>query len=251
MVPPGYERLLLGHAVAVARSDLAAGIRQALIGPDGKRWTLLEYAARHRQARTLKGRGAAYAAPLPRGTTRVVVRHNRHGGLFAPVTRDLFLPPTRAPYELEASLALRALDIPTPEVLAYVVYNAGILFRRVDVCSGEIVDSFDLAHVITSASQADRPSSLAATATLLARLARAGVRHHDLNAKNILLSRGQAWVLDVDRVVLRQPPERAFEANIARLGRSLRKWRDQQGARVSEREIDDLRSAARHEFDAP
>ena len=58
--------------------------------------------------------------------TRAVVRHNRHGGLFAPVTRDLFLPPTRAPHELRTALRLTALGVPTPPVLMYGVEPAGI-----------------------------------------------------------------------------------------------------------------------------
>src|SRR4051794_5825633 len=101
MLPPGFERLLLGHAIAVARSDIAASIRRALIGPDGTKSTLHEYAARHPAARGFQGRGVAYAVPLPQSGVRVVVRHNRHGGFFAPLTGDRFLPPTRAPYELE------------------------------------------------------------------------------------------------------------------------------------------------------
>ena len=47
MLPSGYERLLLGHAVAIARSDVAPSIRRALVNADGARATLHEYAARH------------------------------------------------------------------------------------------------------------------------------------------------------------------------------------------------------------
>ena len=68
--------------------------------------SLYEAASRDRAARPLEGRGIAYAIALPVSGTRVVVRHNRHGGLFAPVTRDLFLPPTRAPHELRTAMRL-------------------------------------------------------------------------------------------------------------------------------------------------
>ncbi|HET9012983.1 MAG TPA: hypothetical protein VFN38_14250, partial [Gemmatimonadaceae bacterium] len=68
--------------------------------------TLYEAAARNLGARALEGRGVSYAIALPVTGSHVVVRHNRHGGLLAGITRDYFLPPTRAPYELAVSLRL-------------------------------------------------------------------------------------------------------------------------------------------------
>lgn len=248
MVPPGYERLLLGHAVAVARSDLAVAVRQVLIAADGTRSTLHEFAARHPTARRLQGRVAAYAVSLPRSTERVVVRHSHHGGLFAPITRDVFLPPTRAPYELEMSLKLTEIGVPTPMVVAYAVYAAGGLLRRADVCSREIPNSRDLAHVLARSDPASRQSALAMTARLVATLSLAGVRHHDLNAKNVLVAPDGAYVLDVDRVILGIPPPAALDANLSRLGRSLRKWRDEFGANVSEADAAQLDAGVREAF---
>jgi len=250
MLPPGYERLLLPHAVAVARNEIAASLRRALVAANGSHMTVLEYAARHRNARVLRGRGDAYAAPLPAPSenVRVVVRHNRHGGLLAPLTGDLFLPPTRAPHELETSVQLRALGIPTPEVVGYVIYPVGVVFRRVDVLSREVSGGRDLADILTSASQSDRVAAFAATTDLVARLSRAGARHHDLNAKNILIAPGSAYVLDVDRVALGYAPDSALNRNLERLGRSLRKWRDRWHARISEQDIIAVATDARRAF---
>lgn len=245
MLPPGFERLLLGHTVAVARSDVAVSVRRSLVNADGTRSTLHEYAARHPGARLLHGRGAAYAVPLPQGGVRVVVRHNRHGGLFARLTGDRFLSPTRAPYELETSLALAKLGVPTPEVVAYALYPPGGLLQRSDVCSKEIPGSRDLAQVLTGEGSNERAAAFAATVELVASLARAGARHHDLNAKNVLLTYETAYVLDVDRVTLGGNPEATLTGNLARLVRSLRKWRDQFGARVSERDITELETNSR------
>lgn len=245
MLPPGYERLLLGHAVAVARSDLAASIRQALIGADGARTTLHEFAARQPGARRLQGRGAVYAVSLPRSAERVVVRHNHHGGLFAPLTRDLFVSPTRAPRELEMSLELSRRDVPTPAVLAYVLYPGGGLIQRADVCSSEIRDASDLAAILSRDNPSHREVALDATARLVAALARAGARHHDLNAKNVLIRRDTAFVLDVDRVTLDGSPEPTLDANVARLSRSLRKHRDRFGTRISDTEIAGLAERSR------
>ena len=247
MLPAGYERLLLTHAVAVARSDLAAAIRRSLVNADGSNSTLHEYAARQPSARALRGRGVAYAVNLPLSGLRVVVRHNTHGGLFAPLTRDRFTPPTRAPYELETSIALTRLGVPTPEVVAYVLYPPGGLLQRADVCSREVPGSRDLADILATAS--DRVAAIAATADLVASLSRVGARHHDLNAKNILLTDEKAYVLDVDRLTLGEKPEAALDANLARLSRSLRKWREQFGARISDDEISELHALAQRAFD--
>lgn len=245
MLPAGFERLLLGHAVAIARSDVAPGLRRALVQPDGSRYTLHEYAARHPGARLLQGRGAAYAVPLPETPFRIVVRHNRHGGALARLTGDRFLAPTRAPYELETSLALARLGVATPEIVAYALYPPGGWLQRSDVCSREVAASRDLAQVLTGEGPAQRAAALAATASLVGSLARVGARHHDLNAKNILLAGDAALVLDVDRVQLGQRPETALEANLKRLQRSLRKWRATAGARVTEEDMLQLADRAR------
>jgi hypothetical protein len=214
MLPPGFERLLLGHAIAVARSDVAVSVRGSLLGADGTRSTLHEFAARLPGARPLQGRGVAYAVTLPKSSVPVVVRHNRRGGLFGPIIGDWFLPPTRAPHELEVSLALSRLGVNTPDIVAYALYPPRGVLQRSDVCSREIPASRDLASVLMNEGSAERAASLMATAGLVAGLARAGARHHDLNAKNVLLTHEMAYVLDVDRVTLGGTPvsERDIEA---------------------------------------
>lgn len=243
--PAGFERLLLAHAVAVARSDVAASVRGCLINADGTPRTIHEFASRQPQARELRGRGPVYAVTLPHSTLRVVVRHNRRGGLLAPLLGDRFLSPTRAPRELELSLDLAKRGIRTPEIVAYAVYPPGSLIQRADVCSREIPSSRDLAQVLMQEGATERTAALAAASRLVAELSRAGARHHDLNAKNILLSADVAHVLDVDRVTLGVDPRTALEANVGRLVRSLRKWRDQYGAHVSESDITELQSSLR------
>jgi len=244
-IPPGYERLLLGHAVAVARADFAISVRRSLVSADGARSTLLEFASKQPHARVLQGRGAAYSVSLPQSTTRVVVRHNRHGGLFAGFTGDLFLAPTRGPHELDMSLELSRHGVPTPDVLAFVLYPPGGVLQRCDVVTREIVGGRDLAEIMTHDGGPERAAAMAATALLVAALARAGARHADLNAKNILVTYETAYVLDLDRVTLGTAPAEALEANLARLGRSLRKWRDRFAARISERDIAELETGSR------
>ena len=237
--PNGYEAAEVRGTVIVARRGQLEAVRTAL-----ESGTLHEYAAQHQESRSLSGRGVAYAAPLPNGE-RVVVRHNRHGGLLAPLTGDRFLAPTRAPHELTTALRLEAAGVPTPKIVAYVIYRAGLLLRRSDVASREIPESSDLAAVLMSGSSNDRRASLESAAALIGLLSATGARHHDLNLKNILLggdaARGNppiAYVLDVDRVEFGWPGDsRVTERNLDRFMRSARKWRELHGARIEESEL--------------
>src|SRR5205814_3048324 len=111
--PDGYEVAELRGTTLVAKRGYLDAARTAL-----KSGTLYDYAAQHEEAHSLSGRGIVYAVPLPNGE-RVVVRHNWHGGLLAPITGDVFLAPTRAPYELATSLRLMRHGVPTPEIVAY------------------------------------------------------------------------------------------------------------------------------------
>ena len=241
-LPAGYVRIVAGRCSAVVRAEHRADAETMLA--DG---TLYEAAARDLAARRFSGRGIAYAIALPATGTRVVVRHNRHGGLLAGVTRDVFLPPTRAPYELAVSLRLAAAGVRTPEVLMYGIQRVAAALRRSDVVTREIIGGRDLStYLMPGSSPADREEAWAATRRLVLALNAAGARHHDLNVKNILLAAAEgelvAWVLDVDRVDFGERGSAAVrEGNAARLLRSARKWRDVHGAVLDEGALSALR----------
>jgi hypothetical protein len=223
--------------VAKAHADTVA----AALQEDGN---LIEFARRMPDAREMQGRLTAYAIALPSGI-RVVVRRNHHGGAFRKLTGDVFVWPTAAPLELEISLALGRLNIPTPVVIAIAIHRAGGIFATSEVMTLEIVHGEDLgARLLTTQSDSEsRRRAWDAVQTLLAQLASAGARHYDLNVKNILLKGTVdgplAYVLDVDRV--RLGSREADAGNRARLLRSLLKWRDTRGAEVSDAEIERLR----------
>lgn len=235
-----YTTFQVGPTSVTALADHADRIREALGAG-----TLHDYAARHPARRSLAGRGPVYVAPLPGGGPRVVVRRSRHGGLFAPLTGDLFLPPTRAARELETAQRLAELGIPTPQVVAVAIYRAGPLLRRSDVVTREVPDARDLGEALRQ--RTGHRELWAAAARLIAALTKGGVRHPDLNVKNILLTATpecglRAKLLDVDRVVFGRSCDPAIaRANLDRLERSARKWRDRERAPVDDRDLDWLR----------
>lgn len=247
-----YRREILDGAELVALPETFEAARAALASG-----TLYQYAARHEAARPLAGRGVAYAVPLPNGE-RVVVRHNRHGGRLAPITRDLFLPPTRAPYELETALRLASLGVSTPAVVGYAIYPAGPLFRRSDVMTREVQDARDLSTYLLDTVDEERLVALQAAAALIGRLSSVGARHHDLNVKNVLIARPPgaagltALLLDVDRVEFGCADDsRIIEQNLGRFARSARKWRGRYGARVAESELADMAASVRRLVSSP
>jgi hypothetical protein len=237
--PAGYVRVAAGRCTAVVRADHADDARALLA--EG---ALYEVAARDLAARPLAGRGVAYAIALPVSSTPAVVRRNRHGGLLAPLTRDLFLPPTRAPHELAVSCRLADAGVRTPAVLMYGLERTKVLFRRADVVTREVVGGRDLAsYMAPGEDRARRAEAWSATRALVRALNAAGARHHDLNVKNVLLASGadgtlEAWVLDVDRVAFGTANSASVRlGNAARLLRSARKWRDERGAEFDESDL--------------
>jgi hypothetical protein len=247
--PAGFVRFAAGRAEVVCAEHVADAFRQALTAG-----TLYKYAESHPAARSLAGRGVAYAVPLPGGVEDVVVRHNRHGGLLAPITGDLFRTPTFAPYELMISERLHEYGIPTPRMMGYAVYAALPGFKRADVVTREVKNSFDLSVALMSPDAELRVRALAAAADLVETLGKVGAQHADLNAKNILLQEKpgalHAMVLDVDRVVFDEP-EIVYDLNLERLLRSARKWQTMHGARVTQEELDELRASVQERRPPP
>jgi 3-deoxy-D-manno-octulosonic acid kinase len=219
--------LLVGDVELRAEPSVQQGLVQALRTSG----TLYDWAAGQPQARALRGRAPVYVAALAPGGEQVVIRHAWHGGLLAPLTRDRFRRPTRAPREYQLSGALRRAGVPTTAIVGFACYPAGPGFARVDVVSRYLPDAVDLAAVLAGhAPDMDIGLALEATAELLATLARHGIVHPDLNGKNILLrpiagGSGDALVIDVDAMSWdpSRPMRLTMARNVARLTRSLRK----------------------------
>jgi hypothetical protein len=225
-------------AADVSASPTLVRVLAGLIDAHG---TLYDWAAEQPQPRAMRGRAPVYVAALPDHSDTVVVRHAWHGGLLAPLTGDRFRRPTRAPHEYAMSARLREAGIPTTAVLGFARYDAALGFCRVDVVSRFVPDACDLGMIAAGlVPDVSCGEALAATRTLLVQLAERGVIHPDLNVKNVLLTRTErsltAIMIDVDviRWDERRAPGDTMQANVARLARSMRKWRAHFGCDVTE-----------------
>jgi hypothetical protein len=230
--PAGYLDITVDGKRVLVRDWAAQAVREALGAG-----SLYDWAASQPSPDLMRGRGVSYgvtlgAGPAGEGATRVVVRRNRHGGLLRFLTGELFLPPTRAPFELATAARLAAAGIATPEVIACAVYPAAGILARSDVMTRRLPPGGDLPELWRAADAASREGMLAAVAGLLADLARAGAWHADLNLKNIYIAATpasvQAYLLDVDRVTFPAGAD-VSGRNFARLARSARKWRERWG----------------------
>ena len=186
-----------------------------------------EATRRHPQAQHHAGRAAVHSAPFP-GADRLVVRPCVHGGFWGRLTRDLYPSPARVLREIRASEHLEKIKIPTPRIEAVILYPAGP-FYRFEVVTRQIPESQDLVQALAGRpSPAVRTRLFSAVRKLLSQLHRHGIRHPDLNARNILLAPSRsgwtAYLLDVDAVLFETPSAPAVDtANRHRLLRSLLK----------------------------
>jgi hypothetical protein len=222
-VPSGYRKIRLAGVDGVAWAPLTESLVAALAYG-----TVYDYAAHRKDHREFQGRGPAYAISI--NDTKVVVRRVRHGGLLAPITRDIFVGSTRAPHELAVSAELRESGVATPQVLAYLRYHVAPGLRRVDVVTQEISDAEDLLTTLRYMTpEQDATPVWEAVGVLIDGLGRLGAVHEDLNVRNVLIARSKqgrlvAHALDVDRVRWHGPgaPDVVL-ANWRRLSRSAKK----------------------------
>lgn len=244
-IPKDYSRLTVGTTHVIAHESCVEWANSVL-----RERTLYQWAASQPDRRDLGGRVPAYSVLLPGQERRVVVRHSHHGGVLGRLQGDLFVPPTRAPYELLVSHILAGVGVRTPLVVAIAVYPAKRVLRRSDVVSLELPGR-DLGKALRDEPDADvRRGWLDSIAALIRSLTNVGAWHPDLNVGNVLLveSAPNAWdayVLDIDRLQFAPPSDpNVRDANLDRLERSIRKLRARFGAGFDDAEIRQLRELA-------
>jgi len=246
--PEGYSTVDPGTARGFALTG-AEGWLSGVLAAGG---TIHAWAAAHPDARGMTGRGEVYAVPAPvagpDGRDRWAVRHYRRGGLMAPLLGDRYLAvgTTRPERETRATVLVRARGIPTPAVVAGVVYPDGVFYRG-DLVTELIPGAADLAEVLFAPYDGDTPrvDALRAAGALVRKLELAGVQHPDLNAKNLVLTVGphgvDAHLLDLDRCQVRPPGVAAAGFPMrSRLVRSLRKFARRTGRKLSPAEWEAL-----------
>ena len=203
----------------IARSESLSAVRAFI----SNYATLYAAAAGAHDRLALSGRMPAYA--VKHDGSRWLVRHYRRGGAVERFMQDRYLRAggARSLYELRVSEAARACGIATPRVIAAAQYDDGI-FARFDIIVEYIENARDLADWLF-ASHGNSIAIAQHAAALIRNMIAHGLLHRDLNLKNILVSKDQAWIIDLDRAVLRDHAH-PMDASVMRrrFVRSLEKW---------------------------
>jgi 3-deoxy-D-manno-octulosonic acid kinase len=165
--------------------------------------------------------------------------------------------------EVENSAKMVELGFTTPRIVAAAVYPTGVLYRA-DLVTEFVPNARTLADVLFGNDESDaetdrdeRREALLCARHLIARLSKAGVRHGDLNAGNVLIAREaqqvHAILLDLDgcRVAGRSNPvdggrlRRRLARSIRKLDRAHERSHDDAEGHLTNDEIDHLLGLSR------
>lgn len=168
----------------------------------------------------LGGRGQALALDSPLGPAVLRVYHR--GGMVRHFSASSYVytgaDRTRPFAEWRVNRRLLDAGLPVPEPLAAAFEHHGPLYSGA-LLTRRIPDAEPLPEAAGRMRSADWKN----LGKLLGKAARAGLRHPDLNANNILMdANGDFWLLDFDRAWI---SDNAFDPGpmIGRLQRSMRK----------------------------
>lgn len=171
-----------------------------------------------------QGRGSV--AFVRGGTDTWALRHYRRGGHAARLSQDSYLwlglAASRPWREFHLTAGLHARGLPVPRPVAAHVERRGLTYRG-DLITVRIPGAVPLADLL--AAGALPAAQWSALGAVLRRFHEAGVRHDDINARNILRdAQGRFFLIDFDKA--RLLPSGAWQAqNLARFQRSLEKFK--------------------------
>ncbi len=171
---------------------------------------------------TDSGRGAAWFVAGPFGAG--VLRHYRRGGWMSAISERSYHwrgeARVRSLMEFDLICRLRELSLHVPAAIAAGYWRRGMRYRAAIIV--ERVHGARSFAELVSKQAGDAP--WATVGETIGRSHRAGARHADLNAHNILLDmQEEAWLIDWDKGRLEKQPGPWVQSVLARLERSLRK----------------------------
>lgn len=154
------------------------------------------------------------------------LRHYQRGGMARFVLGDRYgwtgLEQTRPWREFHLTASLHAHGLPVPKPVAARVIRSGLIYRG-DLITEFIEDAAPVADVLAWRELPARDWN--EIGALIAKFQKAGVRHDDINARNILRGGEHGYFLiDFDKAEI-VPPGRWQAQNLARFRRSLDKFK--------------------------
>ncbi|HEX5012450.1 MAG TPA: lipopolysaccharide kinase InaA family protein [Planctomycetota bacterium] len=179
----------------------------------------------------LRGRAAVHVLATPRG--EIVAKRLQRGGMLGGVLRGLYGDASRSVREAQAAEELAARGVATPPVIAARATRVMPLLWRLEVATARLPAEGDLLEVLRA--RGSVPGLPLAVGRTLRSAHDAGLRHRDLQVKNLLVPAGfpgmggasepvALVLLDLDRCEVAAPlSEEERLAALARFARSLAK----------------------------
>lgn len=157
----------------------------------------------------------------------LVLKHYYRGGMVARFIKDRYLglsiENSRAFREWRLLKKMRSLDLPVPEAVAAHVQKSLVSYRA-DLVTREIKNCRTLADVLMH--QGLEAEQWKKAGKCIKRFHLLNIYHADLNARNILLTdAGDIYLIDFDNSSIRTGSGSWKMANLARLKRSLLKFK--------------------------
>jgi len=173
------------------------------------------------------GIGRARVTYFTQGDKSYVLKHYYRGGLVASILKDRYLGfsvlKSRAFREFRLLKKMQQLGLPVPVAVAAHV-SKGLLFYRADLITEELQRTRTLSDVLSD--HAIDETSWGRIGACIKQFHQQDIYHADLNARNILLSASAAiYLIDFDNSYFRTGSESWKMANLARLKRSLNKFK--------------------------
>ena len=156
----------------------------------------------------------------------VVLKQYLRGGMVARILGDRYFginyEHSRSYKEFRLLHQMQALELPAPIPVAAKAERSGLFFRAALV-TREIPNAQTLADQLMRAALEE--STWLAVGRCIRQFHNHDVYHADLNARNILLSKGKIYLIDFDKGMFRYLGESWKASNLARLKRSLMKFK--------------------------
>jgi len=182
------------------------------------------------------GIGRAEVVYFSHENIKMVLKHYFRGGLVASIVKDKYLgfdiENTRAFKEWRLLKKMQKLGLPVPVAIAARV-DKGLFYYRADLITKEIENVKTLAEILSA--QVISPELWKKIGACIKMFHHRDIYHADLNARNILLTYSESdpadvYLIDFDNSYIRAASETWKMANLARLKRSLLKFRKNRGA---------------------
>lgn len=225
-VPAGYVAREVRNHLIVVRLDVEQALNTLLTR------SFEELIVLRGARRVTTGRAGPVHFPAVPGSPDVFVRPYAHGGALGGALGTTFRDPGRAFRELAVTARAQTLELPVPPLVAVTATRRAEKAWTMLAWSWWLPNATALSLTLPGfgAVQAVRRDLLKAVAEAIRRCHDAGLRHADLNSRNILIERApDAWrvrLIDLDKTTFGEPlklDERL--AQLARLHRSLAKER--------------------------